>query len=262
MIEWSSPGEFPKLLADQVHVWQIYLNQNPTTTPGFSDTLSLDERERAERFNFEKNRNQFIEARAALRSILSGYLNLCPQKLEFSYGAYGKPALANDPSDHKLQFNLSRRDGLALVAVAYDREIGVDVEHIRPDLPVLEIAECAFSPAELAALQSLPENLQTAGFYSCWTRKEAYLKARGVGVSFPLKQFDVSLNPGEPARLLEIRDDDDDIDRWMLQEIPVSENYLGALAVEGANLNVTYWDWDWSQSAFGGGPTAQSSTAA
>jgi 4'-phosphopantetheinyl transferase len=262
MIEWLSPKQFPKLLADQVHVWRVCLNHSPTTTPRFSGILSPDEQERAARFNFEKNRNQFIEARAALRFILSGYLKLSPQELEFSYGAYGKPALANGQSDNKLRFSLSRRDGLALIAVAYGREVGVDVEYVRPDLPLLEVAEASFSSAELATLRSLPQHSRTAGFYNCWTRKEAYVKARGEGVSFPLKQFDVSLNPGAPATLLEIRDDDDEIDRWTLQELSVSENYLGALAVEGANLSVAYWNWDWSQSALVGGRTIQRSTAA
>jgi 4'-phosphopantetheinyl transferase len=262
MIEWLSTKQFPKLLADQVHVWRVCLNHIPTTPSRFTGILSPDEQERAVRFNFEKNRNQFIEARAALRLILSGYLKLTPEELEFSYGAYGKPALANGPSDNRLRFNLSRRDGLALIAVASGREVGVDVEYVRPDLPVLEIAECAFSAAEIAALESLPKTKQTAGFYNCWTRKEAYVKARGEGVSFPMKQFDVSLNPGAPAALLEIRDDDDEIDRWTLQELPVSENYLGALAVEGANVSVAYWNWDWSQSALVGEQNIQRSSAA
>ena len=137
-----------------------------------------------------------------------------------------------------MRFNLSRRDGLALIAVTRGREIGVDVELVRADVPVLEIAETSFSEAELATLRSLPESLRAAGFYNCWTRKEAYVKARGEGLSFPLKQFDVSLTPGDPAKLLHVGDDDNEVDRWTLQEIPVSENYVAALAVEGSNLNV------------------------
>ena len=198
---------FPNLAPDQIHVWRVPLNQKPDRIAELKEVLSPDELARAERFHFEKHRNQFIESRSALRLLLSQYLNISPKELTFSFGAHGKPALANELSNSALRFNLSRRDGLALIAVTRNREIGVDVELVRADLPVFEIAEVSFSESELATLRSLPENLQTAGFYNCWTRKEAYIKARGEGLSFPLKQFDVSLTPGEPARLLSVRDD-------------------------------------------------------
>ncbi len=236
------------LALDQVHVWRVPLNQNPAGIAELKEVLSPDELARAERFHFEKHRNQFIESRSALRLLLSQYLNISPKELTFSFGAHGKPALANELSNGALRFNLSRRDGLALIAVARNREIGVDVELVRADLPVFEIAAVSFSESELATLRSLPENLQTAGFYNCWTRKEAYIKARGEGLSFPLKQFDVSLTPGEPARLLSVRDDHAfsgvaEVDRWRLQEIPVGNGYVAALAYEGPNANVICNDW-------------------
>jgi 4'-phosphopantetheinyl transferase len=230
---------------DHVHVWRVPLNHSSEDTTLSLDVLSPDERKKAARFRFAKDKNQFVQARAALRFILGQYLNVTPQDLEFSYGHHGKPALAN--GEASLRFNLSHRDGLALIAVTRGREIGVDVELVRADVPVFEIADVSFSSAESATLHGLPESLRAKGFYNCWTRKEAYVKARGEGLSFPLKQFDVSLTPGDPAKLLRVGDDDNEIDRWTLQEIPASENYVAALAVEGTDLNVTCRDWNLSQ---------------
>jgi len=229
---------------DHVHIWRVALNQSSAPTPRLLEVLSPDEREKAARFHFDKDRNQFVQARGALRFSLSEYLKADPQILEFSYGPQGKPALANEHAESRLRFNLSRRDGLALIAFTRGREIGVDVELVRADLPVLEIAETSFSEGELAALRSLPESLRTQGFFNCWTRKEAYVKARGEGLSFPLKQFDVSLTPGDPAKLLDVRDKSAAADRWTLQDIPVADQYVAALAVEGSNLRVTCRDWD------------------
>ena len=243
MIQNSPPEPFPDLQTGQVHVWRVPLNQNPERLPELKEVLSPDERARAERFRFDKDRNQFIEARAALRLLLSQYLSVSPKELTFCFGVHGKPALANGLSNNGLRFNLSRRDGLALIAVTNDREIGVDVELIQADLPVFEIAEVSFSENELAALRSLPESLRAAGFYNCWTRKEAYVKARGEGFSFPLKQFDVSLTPDDPARLLEVRGSDTEADRWTLQVLPVGDAYVAALAFEGREVNVISEDW-------------------
>ncbi|HMJ25431.1 MAG TPA: 4'-phosphopantetheinyl transferase superfamily protein, partial [Pyrinomonadaceae bacterium] len=194
-------SEFLHLAADQIHVWRVALNQNPERISELIEVLSADECARADRFHFQKDRNQFIESRAALRLLLSQYLNVPPTGMTFSLAAHGKPGLSNTD----LRFNLSRRDGLALIAFTEGREIGIDVELVRPDLDLFEIAEVSFSDSELSTLRSLPENLQAEGFYNCWTRKEAFVKAVGEGLSFPLKQFDVSLTPGQPARLLSIR---------------------------------------------------------
>jgi 4'-phosphopantetheinyl transferase len=234
---------FPDLPPDQVHVWRVPLDQNPDRISESSEILSADERDRAARFHFAKDRNQFIEARAALRLLLSRYLELSPRELTFSFGSHGKPALAPELSTNGLRFNLSRRHGLALIAFTCDREIGVDVELIRADLSLFEVAEVSFSENELATWRTLPTSLQVQGFYNCWTRKEAYIKARGEGLSFPLKQFDVSLAPGEPARLIEVRGDASEAARWTLHKLPVNEEYVAALAVEGDGVKVICKDW-------------------
>jgi len=244
------------LLDNEVHIWRVSLNQSSERTAFSFEVLSPDERAKAARFHFDKDRNQFVQARAALRFILSEYLDADPRTLEFSYGPQGKPCLVSEvrecgtgvsPVNHaqdaratnkSLRFNLSRRDGLALIAVTRDREIGVDVELVRADLSFFQIADVSFSSTEVATLRNLPESARVKGFYNCWTRKEAYVKAHGAGLSFPLKQFDVSLTPGDPSQLLQIHDDLDRIDRWTMREIPVAENYVAALVVEGTDLNV------------------------
>jgi 4'-phosphopantetheinyl transferase len=234
------------LSENEVHIWRIPLKKSSLQTLRVQRVLSADEREKAARFYFDKDRTQFVQARAALRFILGEYLQVDPQTLEFSYGLQGKPALANEHVDNSLRFNLSRREGLALLAVTRGREIGVDVELVNADLPVFEIAGTTFSDSELGTLRNLPKTMHVAGFFNCWTRKEAYVKARGEGLSFPLKQFDVSLSPGDLPMLLNVRDNPDEVDRWTLQEIPVNDSYVAALAVEGTDLNVTFRDWDWT----------------
>jgi 4'-phosphopantetheinyl transferase len=225
---------------DAVHVWRVLLNQDLERTANALKVLSPDERETAARFHFDKDRNQFVQARAALRFILSEYIDLNPQDLEFTYGPQGKPGLAVAGGD--LRFNLSRREGLALIAVTRGREIGVDVELVRGDMPFFEIAAVSFSNAESNILRNLPANLQSRGFYNCWTRKEAFVKAVGEGLSFPLQEFDVSLVPGESAELLEVRGSPlNRADRWTMHDFAVGENYVGALVVEGANLNFTHF---------------------
>jgi 4'-phosphopantetheinyl transferase len=239
------------LAHDQIHVWRVALNQNPDRLPELKAILSEEERARAARFHFEKDRNQFIESRAALRLLLSQYLKVPPAGMTYSLAAQGKPGL----SDSDLHFNLSRRDGLALIAVTQGREVGIDVELVRPDLELFEIAEVSFSESELATLKGLPQAEQSAGFYNCWTRKEAFIKAIGEGFSFPLKQFDVSLTPGEPARLLSVRVNQSSPDnqpppdaiaeaaRWTLQDVPVPNSYVAALAFEGPIAEVICADW-------------------
>jgi 4'-phosphopantetheinyl transferase len=245
MTQSLSTKESADLPDDEVHVWRVPLNQSPERTALAQVVLSSAELARAACFRFDKDRNQFVQARAALRFILSEYLRADPRMLEFSYGPQRKPALANGHADSSLRFNLSRRAGLALIAITRGREIGVDVELIRADVPCFEIAGVSFSATESAALRALPESLRVAGFYNCWTRKEAFAKARGEGLYFPLQKLDVSLTPGHPAKLLDISDNLDEVDRWTLREIPAGAGYVAALVVEGSDLKVTCRDWAW-----------------
>jgi len=173
--------------------------------------------------------------------LLGGYLGVPPGTLSFGYGRFGKPHL--NGLETPLQFNASHSGHILLIAITLDRAIGIDVERIRTNLSVLEIAARFFSPRERDAFAALPATLRTDAFFDCWTRKEAYIKARGEGLSLPLSGFDVSFLPGEPAKLLATRPDAAEASCWRLRELEVADGYKAALAVEGAQWTLKCWDW-------------------
>ncbi|HJT27362.1 MAG TPA: 4'-phosphopantetheinyl transferase superfamily protein [Pyrinomonadaceae bacterium] len=224
---WTEPPQSPSLEAHTVHVWRISLDQPDDRLARFRRTLEPDELNRASRFHFEKHQRHFIVARGFLRSVVARYLETRPEALQFSYGAYGKPGLA---SEHVLRFNLSHSHEVALLAVALDAELGVDVEHIRADFASEEIARRFFSRAEVEVFNALPKEEQVEAFFRCWTRKEAYIKAIGKGLSQALDAFDVTLAPDVQPALLRV--EGDDASRWLLRNVDVGEGYAGALAVE------------------------------
>jgi 4'-phosphopantetheinyl transferase len=197
--------------------------------------LSDDELQRAARFHFERDRNHFIAARGLLRQLLGRYLDREPAALCFAYGARGKPTLLG----HALRFNLSHSHGLALFAFALGCELGIDVEQIRLGFAAAEIAQHFFSPCEVAALRALPAAQQAEGFFNCWTRKEAFIKGRGDGLYMPLESFDVTLTPGEPAQMLEVRGEPGAAARWFLEALTPEPGYAAALAVEGCTPRLT-----------------------
>ena len=241
--QWRAPPETLVLGCDEVHVWRATLDQTQSQIQSFLHNLAADEQARAERFYFERDRERFIVARGVLRAILGGYLNQAPECLSFCYRSHGKPALAGESGGDVIRFNVSHSHGIALYAVTRGREVGIDLEHIRSDLVVEEIAERFFSRREVAMLRALPTEAQRQAFFRCWTRKEAYIKARGEGLSLPLDQFDVSLAPGEPAALLGTRPDPSEASRWSLQELIPTPGYVAALAVEGRGLSLACWQW-------------------
>lgn len=225
---WTEPPQSPSLETGTVHVWRISLDQPDDRLDRFRRTLDPDELNRASRFHFENHRQHFIVARGFLRSVVARYLETQPEALRFSYGAYGKPELA---SEHMLRFNLSHSHEVALLAVALDAEVGVDVEHVRADFASEEIARRFFSRAEVEVFNALPKEEQVAAFFRCWTRKEAYIKAIGKGLSQALDAFDVTLAPGAAPALL--RAEDDDASRWLLTDLNAGDGYAAALAIAG-----------------------------
>jgi 4'-phosphopantetheinyl transferase len=228
---------------DEIHVWRATLDQAPSRIRSFLCSLAADERARAARFYFEKDRDHFIVARGVLRAILGFYLNRAPKCLSFCYGSHGKPAVAAKPDGDALRFSVSHSDGVALYAVARGREVGIDLERIRFDLAVAEIAERHFSFREVAMLRTLSAEVQHQAFFRLWTRKEAYIKARGEGLSLPLDEFDVSLTPGEPTTVRATQRDPPEASRWSLQELAPAPGYAAALAAEGYGWGVTCWQW-------------------
>jgi 4'-phosphopantetheinyl transferase len=240
-VSWELPPSRPALPGDEVHVWRARLDAPPERVRRLLDLLAPDERVRAGRFHFRRDEDRFVVARGLLRTILGGYLNSGPERLRFEYGAQGKPALAPEHNPAGLRFNVSHSEGVALYAVTRGREVGVDVERVSARVECEEIAGRFFSPREVARLRALPEALREAAFFDCWTRKEAYIKARGEGLSLPLDGFDVSLAPGEPAALLANRLDPAEVSRWSLRELRPWPGFAAAVAVEGRGWRLKCW---------------------
>lgn len=236
-VTWSEPPESLSLATGEVHVWRVELNQPDHLLEKYRETLEEHELHRASRFHFDKHRNCYVAGRGVLRQLLSQYLGTKPERLRFSYGAYGKPALGGEHENSRLRFNMSHSHEMALFAFAEDTELGVDVEHIRTDFASEEVARRFFSPREVETFNALPQHEQVVGFFKCWTRKEAFIKVIGLGLSQPLNQFDVTLE--QPAALLWVSGDD--ASRWSLYDLEVGGDYAGALAVEGQVSGIRCW---------------------
>src|SRR5271156_6859731 len=221
---WHRPTDSLILGNDEVHVWRASLDRSPSQVDGLLDTLAPDEQARAGQFYFPIDRDRFIVARGRLRELLGRYLNRPARAVSFQYGTHAKPALAFE-SESALRFNISHSQDTAIYAVTRGREIGIDLEFIRDDVEIADIARRFFSGHEVAMLQALPVGLQKSAFFLCWTRKEAYIKARGEGLSLPLDQFDVSLIPGEPAALLSTQPDPDEALGWSLRNLTLASGY-------------------------------------
>lgn len=229
---WSPP-EGLELGVNEIHVWRASLDSDESHLHGLEQTLSEDERERAGRFYFRKDRESFIARRGLLRTLLGRYLGTDASGLQFCYGTHGKPALASEHSTPRLCFNVSYSHGLALLAFARGRNLGVDVEQVRPHLADENVIEQFFSPREIAALRALPGYIQPDAFFCCWTRKEAYLKARGKGLALRLNLFDVPVHSVRHASLVDSIESYDGASRWSIWHLTPALGYIGALAAEG-----------------------------
>lgn len=238
---WAVPTAHPFLSEDEVHVWRAEVDLPAERLQRLETLLSEEERERADRFLVAPPRRRFVVGRGLLRALLGAYLDADPARLRFTYGPHGKPALFDDSA---ISFNVSHSGDLVLGAFARRREVGVDVERFRPDFAGEEIAQRFFSPREVAALRALPAESRLDGFFACWARKEAYIKARGLGLSLPLDRFHVALDPQRPAALLGADDDPDAAARWSLCALAPGVGYAGALAVEGHRWRLRCWQWD------------------
>lgn len=217
----------------EVHVWPVSLDQPDMLIHRLVQTLSLDEQSRAERFHSEQDRQHFIVGRSVLRILLSQYMMIRPNQITFQYKSNGKPYLTNKYGGETLCFNLAHSNKLALYSFACARQVGIDLEYIRSLPDAEQIATRFFSACENAALYRLTGYQKLEAFFSCWTRKEAYIKAIGYGLSYPINQFDVTLAPGEPARLLNVEGYPGEVDRWSLKAFVPAPGYIAALAVEG-----------------------------
>jgi 4'-phosphopantetheinyl transferase len=244
---WLRPPQPPPGLAPgQIHVWRLAHNPQCLPPIAWESNLSPDEHARANRFAFHRDRNAYITTRAVLRELLGQYLSTPPKEIAFRYAERGKPGLAQSAptptaGEPPVHFNVSHTRSLALLAFSSDRRLGIDVEFIRPMENWEDIARRFFSQSELAELRALPPEQRDEGFYTCWTRKESYIKARGEGLHLPLDGFDVTLTPGAPERLTA-----EDASNWTLVSLYPRQGYAAALTAEGQNLNLQLFDYDYT----------------
>jgi 4'-phosphopantetheinyl transferase len=219
-----------------IHVWPIPIAAVVPRVTSLHALLADSERDAAARFRFDRDRVRFICRRGAVRSILARYVGMSPESLQFRRGPHGKPELLDAPP--RLQFNVSGSGDLAVLAIGLDGRVGVDVEALR-SIPNAEgVAAICFSAAERTALAGTTGADRHVAFLSGWTRKEAFVKAVGEGLSYPLQEFDVTLRPGEAARLLRIRGDAHAASRWSMAAFTPSAGYVAAVAVEGQRCRV------------------------
>ena len=235
-------GSLP-LLEGEVRVWIASLDLGAESVDRLDWLLSDDERARAARFRFHRDANRFVVSRAVLRTLLGAYLGVEPCLLGFTYGLRGKPALAAPFDRTGLQFNASHSAGLGLYAVTEKRRVGVDIERLRPLCDLEAIAERTFSPHERQALRRLPPAQRHQGFFNCWTRKEAYIKATGDGLFHPLERFTVSLAPRLSARLERVEGDPAEAGRWTLEALAPDPGYAAAIAIEGRPSRLACFRW-------------------
>ncbi len=240
---WPLPPDSLSLGDEDVHVWRVALDE--PLPPGAAATLSPDEHERARQFRFPHLTRRFVAARAGVRAILSRYAGVDARAIRFVCNERGKPSLANDAA-LRLSFNVSHSEGLELCAVAR-RDVGVDLEYIRLDRDPFAMVEPFFSAVESASLRDVDPVVRLQACYICWTRKEAFMKACGEGLSMPIDSFDLSCAPGEPPRVLAVRAAGFEDREWTIADVDPGDGFVGAVVVEGRGLPVTRWQWPWTR---------------
>lgn len=241
--EWGRPRASPRLARGEVHVWRADLARLGAESQRLADVLSPDELERAARFRFERDRRRFVLSRAALRIILGLYLESKPDSVRFTHNSFGKPMLSEEAARVPLHFNASHSHELALYALSAEREVGVDVEQVRAEFASEEVAARFFSRSEVEALRGVAPGQRARAFFDCWARKEAYVKARGEGLSYPLDKFAVSLAPGETPALLTDELAPGEVSEWLVAELRAADGYAAALAVRSREVKLKLFDW-------------------
>src|SRR5438128_5817648 len=242
------PSSF-QLASDEVHSWCASLDVPPETSARLYATLTPDERTRSARFRFERDQQRFIVAHGVLRDLLGRYLQTQPDRISFVYNAFGKPDLSPEFGT-RLKFNLSHSAGLALIAIATASDVGVDVEYIRAQSDYADIARHFFSAAECDYLIAVPSQLYPEAFFSCWTKKEAYVKACGEGLAIPLNSFSVPLTTDPALTPVDLRVGSTHIvpaRRWSLYTLRPAAGYAGALAIEGSGWRLSQRQWQLSR---------------
>ena len=243
MSQWIETSEIPQLQLSEIHLWRVNLDRPPDEVGRMGKILSATEQEQAAQFHIARDRRRFVIRRAVLRQILSSHLGIAPAALEIDSANFQKPKIADPINPQDLRFNCSHSADWALIALARELEVGVDLEQhqLLPD--AAELAQRFFSDYEINELRRLPAPLQLQGFFDCWTRKEAFVKAVGLGLTFPLSRFSVTLAPDQPAALLEVTDDPRAMEKWSILSPAFLAHHSTALVFEKAALTVKFFEW-------------------
>jgi len=240
--DWRPPRGRVDLADGEVHIWRMPLTATDDEATALELLLSQAELARARAFRFARDRQRFVVAHGRLRCVLAAYTGQGPGQIEFRVEPHGKPELVPAAARARgLRFNMSHSHELALCAVTRARMVGVDVERVQAGVDLMPMARRFFSARELAELRALPAEQRPEGFFNCWTRKEAYVKAVGMGMSLALDQFTVSLRPGEPARLLNTPWDAAEPGGWTLCDLRPAAGHVAALAVQGRGCRLVRW---------------------
>jgi 4'-phosphopantetheinyl transferase len=240
---WEFPPNHWNLSEADVHIWAASLEVPIERIVSLERTLSSDERGRAKRFHFERDQRRFVAGRGILREILSSYLTVEPAQLRFDYGSSGKPFLATSPEGHNLNFNLSHSADLMLIALTRSCMIGVDVEWMYAIEDIEKVASHLFSIRQLSRLMALSSEQRLPAFFSGLTRKEAYLKATGAGLTDAVRQIEVSFLANETAPVLTISGDPQAAACWTLIDLAPAPGFIGAVAVEEKDPRPFCWQW-------------------
>jgi 4'-phosphopantetheinyl transferase len=237
-------SEVPTLGQSEIQVWEINLAAPPGEVSRLRNFLSAAEREQAARFHFAHDQRRFVVRRAILRRLLAASLETHPEAIQFKNSSQGKPQVFGQKLPDGLRFSCSHSADLALVALARGRELGVDLEQHRLLADAEELAGKFFSISEISELAALPQPLKMSGFFNGWTRKEAFLKAIGLGLSFPLDRFSVALTPDRPAALLSVDDDLKAAEKWTMISLDVRPDYSAALVCAGKTTRIKLFQWN------------------
>lgn len=237
MITRPPPPDRHRLDAASIHIWAVELDDASFDATRALKLLSADEQSRSAKFVFERDRRRYAMAHTALRRILAGYLGTDAADLQFVAGENGKPSLAAIFAGAGVQFNLSHSHECALIAVAQRQDVGVDIEFVKADFSFAEVAERFFTAKEVAALRALPVHLQCHAFYKCWTSKEAFLKAKGTGLSGKLDEVEIALDNDDRVRI------GARVPGWSLAELSPGEGYEGAVVLAGDAGRIQTYRW-------------------
>jgi 4'-phosphopantetheinyl transferase len=240
--EWRTPAGDLRLGPKHVHIWRVGVEVDDSELTRLRASLTEDEQQRAARFQFPALRRRFSAARGILRELLGSYLQLSPDRLRFVANRHGKPYLTPECSA-ELRFNLSHSGDMAMIAIATAREVGIDIEQIRPVPSGDQIAERFFTPAEAGRIRSLPAEQRAQAFFDCWVRKEAFVKATGQGVSFGLDRFEMPVAPGDSSAMLLSFRCPPDVQDWSLLPLEPCPGYVGAAVAAGTDWVPVLWHW-------------------